>query len=229
MIQPYGNEQVPPGAAKELYLVPLERDQSFEFLELMDQLSLPVGLEKTVLLGVFIINKPKEEPAPYRAPPPMPIANGSMPMPMPGLAPGMVPPLATMPQPNADLSQLLASLNPKALKAATSSGMPPPSMPSYPPQMHANGAPYPYRPQGGYGPGMGGLPPHSPTPPVPTPNAARPPAVHPSRMPFVGGGQGYGPGPGPGQMHDDRQNRGQHPRSPQMQNGGRGGRGPWDR
>lgn len=236
VITPHGSAPVPPGAAKELYLVPLERGESFEFLEIMDQLSLPVGLEKTVLLGVFIVNKPKDEPPAMRPPPPSTAQNGGAPYVT--ALPGM----SLRPPPTADLSSLLASLNPEALKAATAGGMPPPppSMPPYAPFSHpmpSNGAPYPYRPTGNFGPrpgpgpGMGGLPPHSPTPPVPTPNAARPPAVHPSRLPFVAGatgGQMYGPGPGLGQMYDDRRDRQPDSRSPQM-NGGRGPRGPWER
>ncbi|KAJ9107951.1 hypothetical protein QFC19_002694 [Naganishia cerealis] len=52
-----GIEPVPPGASKEMYLVPLKPDETFDFLDLMPESVLPKTRRENFLLGIFLIAK----------------------------------------------------------------------------------------------------------------------------------------------------------------------------
>jgi hypothetical protein len=188
----------PPGAPKEVYIVPLSPGDNYEFLDLMDRYLLPEERTMDVLLGVFIIPKSREEVTmPPTASSALPPAVVSTPNAIPGIG-------------GTDLSSLLASLKPEAIQSMLAASNPQhPSMPPFPPSM-------PPTHSQSYGPGHGMPPPFNPsadgnhmstsTPHGLTPVASASPPVHPSRMRLISGpavpqGQERGHGQ---QGHDNR-------------------------
>jgi len=107
---PFGNGRVPPGAAKEVYLVPLRpSDPSPDFTDLIDGYNLPSTRPFHMFLGVFIITKETTTMSPSVS------QNSSiMPAPVRFNPPPM--PTAAMIE-NDKLKALMASLNPSALQS----------------------------------------------------------------------------------------------------------------
>ncbi|ORY29695.1 hypothetical protein BCR39DRAFT_588270 [Naematelia encephala] len=212
---PYGQNSasVPPGAAKELYLVPMRpSDPSPEFTDLIDGYSLPAERTESILLGVFIANREiapiptvQSPVANVPPPPPPPLQQQQQPQPQPML-------------PNEKLQALMASLNPAALQSAlagsaspvTQGGTTPLAQPPivYPAQAY---------PPSGYTP----QPPYPPYPPsVSHPYADAPagyaPPQHYRQDSYEARGARYDNEP-PMRRRNDRE------RSPERRGGGGGG------
>ncbi|WVF67639.1 hypothetical protein IAT40_002397 [Kwoniella sp. CBS 6097] len=180
---PYGNKgRVPPGGAKELYMIPLRpSDPSPDITDLIDGYSLPAtGRTSSVFLGVFVSNKASPQPAPV----PAPSNRSAIPVAAPGPTPPIPPTTAPAASPviqNEQLAALMASLNPTTLQGVlggvspapapgfgamptppplqggTTPMPPPPSYPPYLPQEYS-----PYQTEGGYTPSAPYQPPSQP-------------------------------------------------------------------
>ncbi|WVQ95214.1 hypothetical protein IAU59_002308 [Kwoniella sp. CBS 9459] len=119
---PYGSAGrgiVPPGAAREVYMIPLRpSDPSPDFTDLIDGYSLPsTGRTSSVFLGVFVCNKGASQPRPiHTASKPNLAVSAPVPPPPPAPLPTTTMPAAPPIIQNEQLAALMMSLNPTALQ-----------------------------------------------------------------------------------------------------------------
>ncbi|ORX38275.1 hypothetical protein BD324DRAFT_346512 [Kockovaella imperatae] len=139
LIHPYGTgrdaKAVPPGGARELYLIPLRpSDPSPSFTDLIDGYALPKeGRTESLFVGVFITNR---TPTPMPAPPPKNSAPIQVQRPTPPVN-VPAPPLPSIE--TQKLQALMASLNPQALQGVLGGITPPGSQGSSTPQPSYSG------------------------------------------------------------------------------------------
>ncbi|OCB87803.1 hypothetical protein A7U60_g5126 [Sanghuangporus baumii] len=171
LVFPWGAQPKPQAPGRELYLIPLLKDQPIpEFLELMDDHRLPKERPANVLLGAFVLNKGKlmattplpgaVGPAPTPTPfPSLPSAPQSIPSIPPGSVPTSQPSVAPSTQARIDQAALaveIASLTPEQVSLMVQHLSQSRSLPLPTPV----GAPT-------YAPATGSTPPHAPSYPAP--------------------------------------------------------------
>ncbi|KLO12715.1 hypothetical protein SCHPADRAFT_904862 [Schizopora paradoxa] len=234
LIFPWGMHPKPTDPGRELYIIPMKKDEPVpEYIELLDNLQLPMERPDNVIIGVFVLSKGKlkDEPEPTVASVAPVQPSASVPIPSNITPPPVVsqPPissiLANLPRvPGVDQSALaaeVASLTPEQISImlrTLSQSVPAPAIPPVPvhlpapPPMPMSSAP---------------LPPHGYPPPLAMPPFA--PNLHHS--PVQRSPQGHSPPRPPyGQMgprngYDDRYDDRYEGRPYEKDNGGRGGRG----
>ncbi|KAJ6518807.1 hypothetical protein C8R45DRAFT_5653 [Mycena sanguinolenta] len=191
LVFPWGSRPKEHHPGKELYIIPLLSSDSLpDYMELLDNLTLPKIRNTNYLVGIWVLNKGKLAPPP---PPPPPTIAPVPPSPNPAVMPQQPPPQFNLPaMPGVPAPQLtfepsvlaaeVAALTPEqvrmmlqSLTASTlnaipvANPIPPPQLqqPAMPPPQAWGHPPMP-GPSPGPGPAMGmgmGYPPHYPPPP----------------------------------------------------------------